>query len=107
MELAHKMLDLKGEHGSYFSLAERFRVSSEPSRNDLYNSFQFDPDNAEIVLNGQRMVLTDNAGLAILRRELISALGYERARGVMSRIGYSVGAKDAQLALELRKEGTL
>ncbi len=89
------------------SLAEVFQVASEPSLDDLYATFQFDPDNAEIVLNGRRMVLTDNLGLAIMRREMVSALGYERARGVMSRIGYSVGAADAELALELRKDDSL
>ena len=89
------------------SLAEVFQVASEPSLDDLYDTFQFDPDNAEIHLNGRRMVLTDNLGLAIMRRELVSALGYERARGVMSRIGYSVGAADAGLALELRKDDSL
>lgn len=89
------------------SLAEVFQVASEPSLDDLYETFRFDPDNAEIRLNGRRMVLTDNLGLAIMRRELVSALGYERARGVMSRIGYSVGAADAELALELRKDDSL
>ena len=89
------------------SLAEVFQVASEPSLDDLYDTFHFDPDNAEIFLNGRRMVLTDNLGLAIMRRELVSALGYERARGVMSRIGYSVGAADAELALELRKDDSL
>ena len=89
------------------SLAEVFQVASEPSLDDLYDTFHFDPDNAEIHLNGRRMVLTDNLGLAIMRRELVSSLGYERARGVMSRIGYSVGAADAELALELRKDDTL
>ncbi|ABQ69608.1 transcriptional regulator, Fis family [Rhizorhabdus wittichii RW1] len=89
------------------SLADRFRQASDPSLADLLETFHFDPDKAEIFLNGQRMVLTDNAGLAIMRRELISALGYDRARGVMSRIGYSIGSGDAALALELRKDGTL
>lgn len=89
------------------SLAEVFQVASEPSLEDLYETFHFDPGNAEIHLNGRRMVLTDNLGLAIMRRELVSALGYERARGVMSRIGYSVGAADAELARELRKDDGL
>lgn len=89
------------------SLAEVFQVHGEPSLDDLYETFHFEPDKAEIHLNGRRMVLTDNLGLAIMRREMVSALGYERARGVMSRIGYSVGAADAELALELRKDDSL
>jgi len=89
------------------SLAEVFQVAGEPSLDDLYGTFNFDPDRAEISLNGRRMILTDNLGLAIMRRELVSAFGYERARGVMSRIGYSIGSADAELALELRKDDSL
>lgn len=85
--------------------AERLRRMTEPSSEDLKQSFDFDPERAEITLNGERMVLVDNRGLGTTRRELISALGYERARGVATRIGYGLGAADAQLARELRKEG--
>lgn len=84
--------------------AARMKEIAEPSFEDLRRSFQFDPDIAEIKLNGERMVLTDNRGLGSMRRELISALGYERARGVASRMGYSMGAADAELARALRKE---
>jgi DNA-binding NtrC family response regulator len=89
------------------SLAEVFRIASEPALDDLYRTFQFEPDKAEIWLNGRRMVLTDNMGLGIMRRELVAALGYERARGVMSRIGYGIGAADAAIAFDLRKDDSL
>ncbi|WP_144096027.1 sigma-54-dependent Fis family transcriptional regulator [Croceicoccus sediminis] len=82
----------------------RMKEMTEPSFDDLRRSFHFDPDSAEITLNGERMVLTDNRGLGSMRRELISALGYERARGVASRMGYGMGAADAELARSLRKE---
>jgi len=89
------------------SLADVFEIAGEPALNDLYRTFQFNPDKAEIWLNGRRMVLTDNMGLGIMRRELVAALGYERARGVMSRIGYGIGAADAALAFDLRKDDSL
>ncbi len=89
------------------SLLDYFQKEHDPAFRDLYDSFSFDPGNAEIMLNGQRMVLTDNSSLAIMRRELISALGYEQARATMSRIGYTIGASDAQLALALRKDSSL
>lgn len=88
------------------SLADLLRNSAEREMTDLLNTFAFEPERAEITLNGRRMVLTDNLGLGIMRRELVSALGYERARGMMSRMGYGIGAADAQLAMELRKEDT-
>lgn len=84
--------------------ARKLAAAGEPSFEDLWNSFRYDAERAEITVNGQRMVLTDNRGLGITRRELVSALGYERARGLATRIGYGIGADDAALALELRKE---
>jgi len=87
--------------GNYW---ERLRAASEPSFEDLKAAFYFDAERAEITLNGQRMVLTDNRGLGITRRELVSALGYERARGLATRIGYGLGAADAEMAFNLRKE---
>ncbi|GGD74659.1 sigma-54-dependent Fis family transcriptional regulator [Croceicoccus mobilis] len=82
----------------------RMKRLAEPLVEDLRQSFRFDPDTAEITLNGERMVLTDNRGLGSMRRELIAALGYERARGVATRMGYGMGAADAQLARSLRKD---
>jgi two-component system, NtrC family, response regulator HydG len=80
---------------------------TDPSFDDLQSSFRFIPDKAEIWLNGQRMVLMNNASLGVMRREMVLALGYERARAVMSRIGYKLGAADAELALRLRKDSSL
>jgi len=85
-------------------LARKLISAGEPSFDDLWKSFHYDADRAEISLNGQRMVLTDNKGLGIMRRELVSSLGYDKARGLVTRIGYGIGAADALLALELRKE---
>lgn len=85
-------------------LARKLIAAGEPSFEDLWKSFHYDADRAEITLNGQRMVLTDNQALGTMRRELVSSLGYERARGLVTRIGYGIGAADASLALELRKE---
>lgn len=79
----------------------------DPSFEDLLDSFHFDPDKAEITLNGERMVLTDNRSLGMTRRELIAALGYEKARGLATRIGYNLGSNDALLGLELRKTDDL
>ena len=79
-------------------------LREDPAIADLRDSFRFDPDNAEIRLGNRRMVLTDDLGLGIMRRELVWALGFERARGVLSRIGYGIGVTDAQMAQELRSD---
>ncbi len=107
MTLASKRPGGRKSGRSRRSLADVFRIVGEPALDDLYRTFQFDPDKAEIWLNGRRMVLTDNMGLGIMRRELVAALGYERARGVTSRIGYGIGAADATLAFDLRKDDSL
>ncbi|WP_062786759.1 sigma-54-dependent Fis family transcriptional regulator [Novosphingobium capsulatum] len=93
-----------GERDAARDLARKLVVAGEPSFDDLWKSFHYDPDRAEITLNGQRMVLTDNNALGIMRRELVSSLGYDKARGLVTRIGYGIGSADAQLALDLRKE---
>lgn len=88
-------------------LTDPFRISDDEALADLRNSFVFDPANADIRLGNRRMLLVDDLGLGIMRRELIQSLGYERARGVLSRIGYGIGVADAQLAQDLRRDGNL
>lgn len=88
-------------------LEDAFRLADDAAVADLRDSFVFDPERAEIRLGTRRMLLVDDLGLGIMRRELIQALGYERARGVISRIGYGIGVTDAQFAQELRADGTL
>ena len=53
------------------------------------------------------MLLLHNSDLAVLRRELIDAMGLDAARGVITRMGYSAGARDAALALTLRRGRSL
>ena len=74
---------------------------------DLRDSFHFDPARAEIRLGDRRMLLVDGPSMGIMRRELIWALGYERARGVISRMGYGIGVADAELAAQLRGNDTM
>lgn len=71
----------------------------------LQSSFVFDPANADIRLGDRRMLLVDELGLGLMRRELIQALGFDRARRVFSRIGYGIGVTDAQFAQELIASG--
>ena len=90
-----------------WTITREQQYPGDPSFEDLLGSFHFDPDKAEITLNGERMVLTDNRSLGMTRRELIAALGYEKARGLATRIGYNLGSNDALLGLELRKTDDL
>lgn len=88
-------------------LEDAFRLADDAAMADLRDSFVFDPARAEIRLGNRRMALVDDLGMALMRRELIQALGHDRARGVMSRIGYGIGVTDAQFAHDLRQGGRL
>lgn len=62
---------------------------------------RFRTERAEIVLGDQRMILMHIASLNDLRTELIASLGSQTARTLLTRIGFSTGTRDAQLALQL------
>jgi two-component system response regulator HydG len=59
-----------------------------------------------ISLGKNRMILLHTSAMASLRKELIDTLGITRARGVLTRMGYESGKKDAQLAKELMPNAT-
>jgi two-component system, NtrC family, response regulator HydG len=97
------------------SLAEMSRVSGKmlqhgqglqlnagaaPTLDDLTQSLHFSPGDGRIWLNGQRMQLLHTTSLGALRRELLDSIGPERTRGLLTRVGYSAGARDAQLLRE-------
>lgn len=88
-------------------LGTPFRATDDAAFQDLRDRFVFDPDQADIRLGKRRMLLVDDLGLGIMRQELIQALGFERARGVFSRIGYGIGVADARFAQDVRGEGSL
>ena len=75
-----------------------------PDNTDLVSRIHFSPEDGHIWLDDQRMLLMHASGFGVLRRELIETLGVERARGLLTRIGYNSGANDAQLARKLRRD---
>ena len=56
---------------------------------------RFTPESGEIWLDNQRMIMVHTAAMSSLRRELIETMGRERARGVLTRMGYASGTRDA------------
>ena len=73
-----------------------------PDVADLIGKIHFDPAQGRIWLDGQRMVLLHVTALGVLRSELIESLGIDRARGLLTRIGYNSGVRDAELTRGLR-----
>ena len=75
---------------------DQFRASDE-----LKSRLNFDTASGHIWLEEQRMILMHAESMGELRRELIESLGRERARALLTRIGYASGVRDAQFARRL------
>jgi two-component system, NtrC family, response regulator HydG len=65
--------------------------------NDLRTRVHFSAETGQIWLHEHRMLLVHAEALAGLRKELIDTLGMERAKGVLLRMGYTSGKRDAEL----------
>ncbi len=73
-----------------------------PDIHDLAKRLRFAPQQGRIWLDDQRMMLMHVSSLGALRQELIESLGTETARGLITRIGYHAGARDAEMTKKLR-----
>jgi hypothetical protein len=72
----------------------------EPT-DELVSRLHFDARDGRIWLNDQRMLLLHNSAMGVLRQELIEGLGLDKARGLITRMGYNCGANDADLAQQV------
>ena len=68
-----------------------------PTLRDLTETLAFSPGDGRIWLNDQRMVLWRSSTYGALRSELIASMGQEQARSLLTRVGYTAGARDADL----------
>ncbi|MCZ4303410.1 sigma 54-interacting transcriptional regulator [Zoogloeaceae bacterium G21618-S1] len=78
-----------------------------PEINDLRSLVRFSSEDGLIWLDQNRMVLMHTASLSELRKELITSLGNEQARRVLTRMGYAAGVRDAELARKIRGHQSL
>ncbi len=74
-----------------------FDATASPTFDDLTESLFFSPGDGRIWLNDQRMFLLHTGSFGALRQELIETLGADRARELLTRIGYLSGARDASI----------
>ena len=65
---------------------------------ELRSRVHFCGRTGQIWLHEHRMLLVHAEAQALLRKELIDSLGLERARGLLMRMGYASGLRDAELA---------
>ncbi|MEO8117770.1 MAG: sigma 54-interacting transcriptional regulator [Rhodoferax sp.] len=73
-----------------------------PSDSDLRRLLRFEPDSGAIWLGDRRMVLMHTMALAALRQDLMSSVGPEHARRILTRMGYASGLSDAEYAKKTR-----
>lgn len=81
------------------------KIQPQAGAGDLAGQVVFAPEQGRIWLGQERMVLLHASGIGVMRRELIETLGPEVARGLITRIGYNSGARDAELARRMRAAG--
>jgi DNA-binding NtrC family response regulator len=73
------------------------RTTCNVASDDLRAQVHFCVETGQIWLHEHRMLLVHAEAQATLREELIETLGMERARGILTRMGYESGVRDAEL----------
>ncbi len=76
----------------------KLHTIARAASDDLRARVHFCPETGQIWLHEHRMLLVHAEAQALLRKELIDSLGMDRARGLLSRMGYASGLRDAELA---------
>ena len=78
--------------------ATKLHSVAKAAAEDLRARVHFCPESGQIWLHEHRMLLVHAEAQALLRKELIDSLGMDRARGLLTRMGYASGLRDAELA---------
>ena len=85
------------------NMKDFINVQSElPEADDLIAQIRFNHKEGKIWLQENRMLLIHAGDMGILRDELITSMGIERARGFLMRFGYQAGKRDAEVARKVR-----
>jgi len=72
----------------------------------LRDRLRFLPESGEIWLDEQRLIMVHTEAMGELRRELIESIGRDRARGVLTRMGYGTGRRDARFVRRMYPDVT-
>ncbi|WP_210414075.1 sigma-54-dependent Fis family transcriptional regulator [Luteithermobacter gelatinilyticus] len=89
--------------GQLEDLSDKIELIPElPDFKDLSARLKFSPKEGRIWLDDMRMMMLHATSLGALRNEMIESLGVDKARALLTRMGYVSGAKDAELAAKLR-----
>ncbi len=78
-----------------------------PGIADLLSSLRFSPKEGRIWLDVEPVSLIYLSTMAAMQGELIEMLGEREARGLLTRLGYAAGARNAALSRKLRSQQIL
>jgi len=78
-----------------------------PPDADLRRLLRFEPHSGAIWLGERRMVLLHTAALSALRSDLITSVGTDHTRRLLTRMGYASGLHDAGFARKTRGDRSL
>src|SRR6266851_7977960 len=67
----------------------------DPKDLRLFDLLRIDEAQGAIFLHCQLMIVVNAGDLGLLRKELITTVGTDRARGILVRFGYARGYRDA------------
>jgi len=73
------------------------RITCDATSADLRALVHFCAETGQIWLHEHRMLLVHAEAMGTMRRELIDTLGIDRARGLLTRMGYASGMHDAEV----------
>lgn len=91
-------MSLKTERATAIKPHSKKKETNDANLEDLRALLHFSPETGQIWLHEHRMLLVHAEAHADLRRELIDTFGLDRARGLLTRMGYTSGMRDAELA---------
>lgn len=72
-----------------------------PELKNLTERLHFDFKEGMAWLDSRRVLVLQSEWFIELREELLSLLGHQQTRGILTRLGYAAGCRDAQIALKL------
>lgn len=93
---------LKTSFGISLLMPEAENELRLPEIRDLAEQLHFSPSEGRIWLTDRRMILVHAEAFTALRQELVESFGPDAARGLLTRIGYIAGCRDAELAWKIR-----
>jgi len=70
---------------------------ASPTLREMFDNLKFSPEDGRILFGDHRMMLIHAASYGALRQELIAALGLEKTRELLMRMGHVAGTKDAEM----------